>query len=329
MQNQYKELCWPDNLDAHFFAGEDVDFRPACFKKPFVHLHTQFNRDLPWSSIDMDFMNLNQFAHGDREVRFHRKQDAAEPQGDRRLLAGRGGVGQPGHFGAAACAWHDMQGENCPFGDNMRDVAVTEGDKVEAQIHFGYSVNGYGVGELVKYVNEATDATIDKLMAKYGSICSCCCVCAGMACNVFARGRSDRTWDEGLPGRRQFQSLYYHLEDLHGPAQLPGLAVNANGQWLWLRSGRRLEDRGVGAGDESHEQWDGGALPSWKITPMTLNLPSPKCWALICWRWARESIAGKKPSLEIHPLSIGGKADPPRLYSMFRRDWQSTQPYWI
>ena len=128
-----------------------------------AHLHTQHNRDIPWATIDMDFMNLNQAAHGDREhgfimsrMRLNRKvvvgfwQETAVQE-------------QLGAWSrAAAAAWHDWQGAKfCRFGDNMREVAVTEGDKVSAQMQFGFSVNGYGVGDLVKRVNEVTDEEID------------------------------------------------------------------------------------------------------------------------------------------------------------------------
>ena len=139
-----------------------------ALQKPFVHLHTQFSRDLPWSSIDMDFMNLNQSAHGDREfgfigsrMRLNRKVIVGYWQ-DEDVLA------KLGTWMRAACAWHDMQGAKIArFGDNMRDVAVTEGDKVAAQIQFGYSVYGYGVGDLVDAVNAITDAAVDQLVSEY------------------------------------------------------------------------------------------------------------------------------------------------------------------
>ena len=131
-------------------------------RKPLLHFHTQHNRDIPWDTMDMDFMNLNQAAHGDREhgfimsrLRLRRKvvvgfwRDAAVQ-------------GRIGAWTRAAAAWHDWQGAKfCRFGDNMREVAVTEGDKVAAQIQFGYSVNGYGVGDLVKRVREVSDGEID------------------------------------------------------------------------------------------------------------------------------------------------------------------------
>src|SRR5271154_7645423 len=136
--------------------------------KPLLHFHTQHNRDIPWGTIDMDFMNLNQAAHGDREhgfimsrMRLNRKvvvghwQDSAVQS-------------QIGVWMRAAAAWHDWQDAKfCRFGDNMREVAVTEGDKVAAQIQFGFSVNGYGVGDLVKAVNKATEHEVGRMVKEY------------------------------------------------------------------------------------------------------------------------------------------------------------------
>src|SRR6195952_1756590 len=137
-------------------------------QKPVLHLHTQFNRDIPWDSIDMDFMNLNQSAHGDREfgfimtrMRLNRKVVVGHWQ-DEEVLE------QINAWCRAAAGWHDWQGARfVRFGDNMRYVAGTDGDKVEAEIKFGYSVNTYGVGDLVKVINEISDAETDKLIAEY------------------------------------------------------------------------------------------------------------------------------------------------------------------
>ncbi len=137
-------------------------------RKPVAHLHTQYNRDIPWATIDMDFMNMNQAAHGDREhgfiwsrMRLNRKvvvgfwQEEATQE-------------KLGAWARAAAAWADWQGAKfCRFGDNMREVAVTEGDKVSAQMKFGYAVNGYGVGDLVKFVNDATEKEVDALCKEY------------------------------------------------------------------------------------------------------------------------------------------------------------------
>src|SRR5450432_3781938 len=137
-------------------------------RKPILHFHTQFNRDIPWSTIDMDFMNLNQAAHGDREhgfimsrMRIGRKVVVGFWREESTQL-------KIGAWCRAAYAWHDWQGAKfARFGDNMREVAVTEGDKVSAEVKFGYSVNGYGIGDLVKCVNEVSDAAVADLCAEY------------------------------------------------------------------------------------------------------------------------------------------------------------------
>nr|MDQ6925790.1 L-arabinose isomerase [Candidatus Eremiobacteraeota bacterium] len=139
-----------------------------ALQKPFVHLHTQFNRDIPWAELDMAFMNLNQAAHGDREFGFM----ASRMRLDRKVIVGHWESddvqAELGVWTRAACAWHDAQGARfARFGDNMREVAVTEGDKVGAQIRLGYSVNGYGVGDLVAHVNSVADTDVDAVIRDY------------------------------------------------------------------------------------------------------------------------------------------------------------------
>ncbi len=137
-------------------------------RKPLVHLHTQYNRDLPWSDIDMDFMNLNQAAHGDREFAFiqtrlrrGRKTVVGHWQ-DPAVLA------RLGAWTRAAAGWHEAHRlKVARFGDNMRHVAVTEGDKVEAQARLGFSVNGYGVSDLADRVAAIGDAAVDELVGEY------------------------------------------------------------------------------------------------------------------------------------------------------------------
>ena len=131
-------------------------------QKPVLHLHTQFNRDIPWSDIDMDFMNLNQSAHGDREFGFMMSRMRLK----RKVVVGhwedKKVIQKINTWTRAAAGWHDWQGARfVRFGDNMRFVAVTEGDKVEAELKFGYSVNTHGVGDLTKVVNEVTDQSIN------------------------------------------------------------------------------------------------------------------------------------------------------------------------
>src|SRR5215471_19690173 len=137
-------------------------------QKPLLHLHTQFNRDIPWNEIDMDFMNLNQSAHGDREFGFI----MSRMRSNRKVVVGHwedeSATNQINVWSRAAAAWHDWQGAKfVRFGDNMRYVSVTEGDKVEAELKFGYSVNTHGVGDLVKMINEVSDASVNKLINEY------------------------------------------------------------------------------------------------------------------------------------------------------------------
>lgn len=137
-------------------------------QKPLLHLHTQFNRDIPWDSIDMDFMNLNQSAHGDREFGFM----VSRMRKNRKVVVGHwqdeGVLGEIESWSRAAAGWHDWQGARfVRFGDNMRFVAVTDGDKVEAEMKFGYSVNTHGIGDLVKVINEVGDGDLKNLLDEY------------------------------------------------------------------------------------------------------------------------------------------------------------------
>ena len=284
-------------------------------QKPFVHLHTQYNREIPWSSIDMDFMNLNQSAHGDREfgfigsrMRLNRKVVVGFWQ-DEDVLA------KLGTWARAACAWHDAQGAKVArFGDNMREVAVTEGDKVEAQIRLGYSVNGYGIGELVKSVNEVTDAQIDKLVAEYDERY----VVAEPLRPGGGQRKSLREAAKIELGMRaflengHFKAFTTTFEDLYGLAQLPGLAVQrlmadgygfgAEGDWKTAALVRAMKVMGAGleGGTSFMEDYTYHFSGAGKVLGAHM--------LEVC-----ESIAEQKPSLEIHQLSIGGKADPARL----------------
>jgi len=288
----------------------------SLLKKPFAHLHTQYNQGIPWAEIDMDFMNLNQAAHGDREFGFI----GSRLRLDRKVVVGHWKEdevqAQLGVWARAASAWADWQGAKLArFGDNMRDVAVTEGDKVEAQIKLGYSVYGYGVGDLVKVMNEATDADIQKMVQEYLDEYD-------VVPALLPGGEKHASLREGAKieiGLRNFlkagnfKAFTTTFEDLHGLAQLPGLAV------------QRLMRDGYGFGGEG--DWKTSALVrAMKVMNVgmkggvsfmedyTYHLSASGDKVLgshmleIC-----ESIAVGKPKLEIHPLSIGGKADPVRL----------------
>ena len=287
-------------------------------KKPFAHLHTQYNREIPWSKIDMDFMNLNQAAHGDREfgfigsrLRIERKVVVGHWQDDDVLA-------DLGIWARAAAAWADWQGARVArFGDNMRDVAVTEGDKVEAQIQFGYDVYGYGVGDLVKAVNEASNADVEKMMQAYLDEYDVIpALQPGGERNASLReGARIEVGMRNFLEAGNFKAFTTTFEDLHGLAQLPGLAV------------QRLMRDGYGFGAEG--DWKTSALVR-AMKVMSAGLPGGVSFMEdytyhfsasgdkvlgahmleIC-----ESIAtaSAKPKLDILPLSIGGKADPVRL----------------
>jgi L-arabinose isomerase len=285
-------------------------------KKPFLHLHTQYNRQIPWSEIDMNFMNLNQSAHGDREFGFI----GSRMRLNRKVVVGHWQEediqSDVGTWTRAACAWADWQGAKIArFGDNMRDVAVTEGDKVEAQIRFGYDVYGYGVGDLVKAVNDASDADVQKMVQVYLDEYE---VVPALQPNgeknaSLAEGARIEVGIRNFLSGGNFKAFTTTFEDLHGLAQLPGLAV------------QRLMRDGYGFGAEG--DWKTSALVrAMKVMSAGLkggvsfmedytyhfNGAGDKVLGAhmleIC-----ESIASTKPKLDILPLSIGGKADPLRL----------------
>jgi L-arabinose isomerase len=288
----------------------------TLLKKPFAHLHTQYNREIPWSEIDMNFMNLNQAAHGDREFGFIGSRLRLE----RKVVVGHWKdedvQAQLGAWARAAAAWADWQGAKIArFGDNMRDVAVTEGDKVQAQIQLGFDVYGYGVGDLVKAVNDATDAEIDQMMQAYLDEYD-------VAQMLRPGGERNTSLREGARievGMRNFlkagnfKAFTTTFEDLHGLAQLPGLAVQrlmrdgygfgAEGDWKTSALVRAMKVMGAGLnGGVSFMEdytYHFGASGDKVLGAHMLE---------IC-----ESIAASKPKLEILPLSIGGKADPVRL----------------
>jgi L-arabinose isomerase len=285
-------------------------------QKPLLHLHTQFNRDIPWKDIDMDFMNLNQSAHGDREfgfimtrMRLNRKVVVGHWQDIKVLESLNVWI-------RAAAGWHDWQGARfCRFGDNMRQVAVTEGDKVEAEIKFGYAVNGYGVGDLAKVIQEVSDADIDALAAEYESRYQVATSLRRGGDQFYALREAARI-EIGLREflqRGNFKGFTDTFEDLHGLVQLPGIAVQrlmaegygfgGEGDWKTAALVRAMKVMGSGlqGGNSFMEDYTYHFDPS---NPLVLGAHMLE----IC-----ESIADNKPSCEIHPLGIGGKADPVRL----------------
>src|ERR1022692_760080 len=285
-------------------------------RKPICHLHTQYNRDIPWSTIDMDFMNMNQAAHGDREHGFIMSRLRL----NRKVVVGfwqEASVQQKlGAWARAAAAWHDWQSAKfVRFGDNMREVAVTEGDKVAAQLKFGYSVNTHGVGDLVKLVKEVTDQEIDALVKKYEAAYE-------VAADLRKGGKRHKSIREAARielGLRafltagNFKGFTTTFEDLHGLVQLPGLAPQrlmadnygfaGEGDWKTASLVRAMKvmASGLKGGTSFMEDYTYHLNPGGKVVLGSHMLE-------IC-----PSIADGKASLQVHPLGIGGKADPARL----------------
>ncbi|MEP7373171.1 MAG: L-arabinose isomerase [Chitinophagaceae bacterium] len=285
-------------------------------QKPLLHLHTQFNRDIPWGGIDMDFMNLNQSAHGDREFGFIMSRMRLE----RKVVVGHWENEKVIHhinvWVRTATAWHDWQGAKfARFGDNMRYVAVTEGDKVEAEIKFGYSVNTYGIGDLVKVINETSDSDTDVLIKEYEEKYN---VVASLrkGGDKHSSLREAAKIEIGLRNFLQagnFKGFTDTFEDLHGMVQLPGIAAQrlmaegygfaGEGDWKTSALVRAMKVMGSGlpGGNSFMEDYTYHFEPNNQMVLGSHMLE-------IC-----ESIADTKPSCEIHPLGIGGKADPVRL----------------
>ena len=285
-------------------------------QKPILHLHTQYNRDLPWGEIDMDFMNLNQSAHGDREHGFIMTRMRI----NRKVVVGHWKeadvLERIGVWTRAAVGWNDFQtAKIARFGDNMREVAVTEGDKVEAQIQFGLAVNTFGVGDIVKIINEVSDAEIDKLVKEYGETYQVAKE-AKQGGSLYQNVRYQARVELGIGSFLKaggFKGFTTTFEDLHGLPQLPGLACQrlmaagygfgAEGDWKHAALVRALKVMGSGM--------DGGCSfmedYTYHLKPGGMKVLGAHMLE-IC-----PTIAKGKAKLEVHPLGIGGKADPARL----------------
>ena len=285
-------------------------------RKPLAHLHTQYNREIPWAEIDMQFMNLNQAAHGDREfgfigarLRLNRKVVVGHWQ-DEEVQA------ELGTWARAAAAWADWQGAKIArFGDNMRDVAVTEGDKVEAQRQLGYSVYGYGVGDLVRAVNDATEAQVRRMVQAYLDEYRVAPALrpGGDRHALLREGARIEVGLRNFLTAGGFHAFTTTFEDLHGLAQLPGLAVQrlmrdgygfgAEGDWKTAALVRAMKVMAAGLK---------GGVSFMEDYTYHFDAAGDKVLGAhmleVC-----ESIAAGKPSLEIHPLGIGGKEAPVRL----------------
>ncbi|WP_263311422.1 L-arabinose isomerase [Brachybacterium atlanticum] len=286
---------------------------------PLLHLHTQANVELPWSTIDMDFMNLNQAAHGDREFGYI----ATRLGVDRKTVVGHASDEtvqlKIGRWARAATGWAEMHSlKLARFGDNMRGVAVTEGDKTEAELRLGVSVNTWGVNDLVAVVDAVDDRDVDALVAEYEELY-----------DVVPELRRGGERHESLRyGARQelglrrfledggFGAFTTNFEDLGGLRELPGLAVQrlmadgygfgAEGDWKTAILVRVAAVMGYGlpGGASLMEDYTYDMTPgSEKILGAHMLEVSP-------------TLTTGRPSLEIHPLGIGDREDPVRLKFM-------------
>ena len=285
-------------------------------KTPLCHLHTQFNRDIPWSTINMDYMNLHQSAHGGREF----GHICARLNMKRKVVVGH--WKEPGVQDAlavwqrAAAAWHDSQGMGIArIGDNMREVAVTEGDKVEAEIAFGYSVNGYATEDVVAHMDAVTESQVSELCELYADqydLMPPLQPGCDKRQSLLDAARIEIALRSFLTDGR-FRAFTNTFENLYGFKQLPGIAsqrlmadgygFGAEGDWkhAGLVRAMKVMAHGLDGGTSFMEDY------TYHFDPGNAACLGAHMLE-IC-----PSIANAKPSCEVHPLGIGGKEDPVRL----------------
>jgi L-arabinose isomerase len=284
--------------------------------KPICHLHTQFNAEIPWSSIDMDFMNLNQSAHGDREFgyimsRMRKKRKVVVGHWQSERVQKKLGI-----WSRVVLGWDELQNlKVARFGDNMREVAVTDGDKVEAQIRFGMSVNGYDSSDIIRHIEKVTESDLNNLLDVYETSYE-------LTPSLKKGGNKRQSLVEAAKielGLRSFldeggfKAFTDTFENLGTLKQLPGIAAQrlmadgygfaGEGDWKTAAMVRALKVMNYGL--------DGGTS---FMEDYTYHFTPEKSYVLgshmleIC-----PSISDGKPSCEVHPLGIGGKEDPVRL----------------
>jgi L-arabinose isomerase len=286
------------------------------YNKPLLHLHTQFNMQIPWSEIDMDFMNLNQSAHGDREF----GHIMSRMRRNRKVVVGHWSdpkvQGKIAVWMRVCAAWADSQDMVLiRFGDNMNHVAVTDGDRLEAEIRLGYHVDYYGIGEVAEVQRDVTDEEIDSLIDEYRELYIIAENCEKGG-KDYEQVRHAARIEIALrrflkeKGAKAFTTNFDALHDLN---QLPGLAC------------QRLMAEGYGFGAEG--DWKTAALMR-TMWVMAKGLPGGTSFledytyhfdgeksAILQAHMLEVSpeITTQTPRLEVHPLGIGGKADPARL----------------
>lgn len=295
----------------HTFSPAKMWIRALqALRKPMLHLHTQFNEKLPYSEIDMDFMNLNQSAHGDREFGF-----ICTRLGIRREIVvgyyqNSDVVARIRRFAEIADAVAFGRGMRVAMlGNNMRDVAVTDGDRVESEIRYGWSVNYYGIGDLCDRIARVTDGEINAKMDEYLEKYE-------MATDNIEAVREQAKYEvaiEQFINEENICALTDTFQDLHGLNQLPGIAV------------QNLMAKGIGFGPEGDYKTAAlGAVLSRMACrrggatgfteDYTYDLTAGNELELAAHMLEVSPVfAAEKPRIEVHPLGIGGKSDPARL----------------
>jgi len=326
-------LTQADDIQKTMFAANNNDqcagiitwmhtFSPAktwiaglnALQKPLLHLHTQFNRDIPWDDIDMDFMNLNQSAHGDREFGFM----TARMNIPRKVIAGHW---DNEDVTDRMSAWMQTavavsEGTNirvARFGDNMRHVAVTDGDKIEAQIKFGWTVDYYGIGDLVEVMDALPEEEVQALYKEYESLYEMpeeASTDGPVRESIMEQARIELALKKFLT-ERNYNAFTTNFEDLHGMKQLPGLAAQrlmaegfgfaGEGDWRTAALLRMMKIISNNKGTSFMEDYTNHFEPGNEMALGSHMLE-------IC-----PTIAENKPKIVVEHLGIGGKEDPARL----------------
>ena len=299
-------VCW-----MHTFSPSKMWIKGlSMLQKPYLHLNTQFNRDIPWETIDMDFMNLNQSAHGDREHGYI----TARLNLARKVIAGHWENtefrAEIGSWMRAAVGYKESRQLRClRISDNMRSVAVTDGDKVEAQHKLGWEIEHYGVGDIISEVEKVTESEIDAQIEEYKQYYT-------FATDDMEAVRYQAREEIAIRrfmDARGFTCFHTNFEDLQALRQLPGLAsqdlmrqgygFGAEGDWKVAAMTRVLKvmGEGLGGGTAFMEDYTYHFEPGNEMTMGAHMLE-------VC-----PTIAQTKPEIQVHPLGIGGREDPARL----------------
>lgn len=295
----------------HTFSPSKMWIRGfQTLQKPLLHINTQFNRDIPWDSIDMNFMNLNQSAHGDREHGFI----AARMRLQQKVISGwwkeeKFRTRMAGWMRAAVGAFESRRLRVLRISDNMRNVAVTEGDKVEAQIRFGWQVDHYGVEDIIRLVDAVTESEIDAQMDEYRNLYE---MDTDNLEAVRYQAREEVALKKFMESEK-FSAFHTNFEDLQQLRQLPGLAAQdlmrqgygfgAEGDWKVAALCRIMKSMtaDLGCGTAFMEDYTYNFDPACGMNMGAHMLE-------VC-----PSVACEKPKIQVHPLGIGNREDPARL----------------